>query len=106
MSAAADERPESRARVPIQLLKVSICCAPKVICSLGQSNEIVNESASHDDGGRYTLKLYHSTKSLSPDGWQQQSITLKPLNPDFPDLTISPEHAHDLRIVGEFVALL
>lgn len=66
----------------------------------------LSTAASHDDGGRYTLKLYHSTKSLSPDGWEHQSITLKPLNPDFPDLTISPEHAHDLRIVGEFVALL
>jgi superfamily II DNA or RNA helicase/diadenosine tetraphosphate (Ap4A) HIT family hydrolase/HKD family nuclease/SOS-response transcriptional repressor LexA len=58
------------------------------------------------DGGRYTIKRYHSTKTVSEDGWQHQAIELQPLNPDYPVISVSESTASDLRILGQFVAII
>jgi superfamily II DNA or RNA helicase/diadenosine tetraphosphate (Ap4A) HIT family hydrolase/HKD family nuclease/SOS-response transcriptional repressor LexA len=62
--------------------------------------------ASPDDGGRYTVKRYHSEKSVSEDGWSHNAIELQPLNPDYPPIPISADNADDLRIIGEFVCVI
>ncbi len=58
------------------------------------------------DGGRYTVKRYRSTKSLTEDGWEHQTILLEPLNPEFQPIEIRAEDAPDVRVIGEFVAVV
>ena len=64
----------------------------------------VNTHIAPEDGGRYTIKRYHSTKRNSDEeGWQHQTIELQPLNRDYPTIHLSPESADELRIIGELV---
>jgi len=41
--------------------------------------------------------------AVTADGWRHSSIQLLPLNPAFEPITLEPEDASDLTIVGEFV---
>jgi SOS-response transcriptional repressor LexA len=41
--------------------------------------------------------------AVTADGWRYSSIQLLPLNPAFEPITLEPEDAGDLAIVGEFV---
>lgn len=60
-----------------------------------------------DTGAGYTVKEYSSTKDVAPDGdWQHHSITLKPVNPDYQEISISAEEADDFRIVAFFMEVL
>lgn len=59
-----------------------------------------------ENGGRFTVKKYHSEKKLTADGWQHDRIQLLPLNPAFEPITLEPEDAGDLMIVGEFVRVV
>ncbi len=65
-----------------------------------------NSSIDPENGGRYTVKRYHSTKQVDEEGWQHQSIELQPLNPDYEAICISAEDAADIRIIGEFVSVI
>jgi len=56
-----------------------------------------------EDGGRFTVKKYHSDKTGTADGWRHERIQLLPLNPAFEPITLEPEDAGDLTIVGEYV---
>ncbi|WP_404306984.1 DEAD/DEAH box helicase family protein [Neorhodopirellula lusitana] len=66
----------------------------------------VNKHADPQDGGRYTVKRYHSTKQATDDGWQHESIELQPLNSDFEPIQISAEQAEDIRVIGEFICVI
>jgi superfamily II DNA or RNA helicase/diadenosine tetraphosphate (Ap4A) HIT family hydrolase/SOS-response transcriptional repressor LexA len=66
----------------------------------------VNTHLDPEDGGRYTVKRYHSTKIASEDGWQHETIELQPLNPAFPPIQLTAQDAQDLRVIGEFVAVI
>ena len=60
-------------------------------------------------GGEFSVKKYESTKAASAEGgWSHREIRLKPLNPDpvFRDLVFTPGAEGDLRVIGEFVAVL
>jgi len=59
-----------------------------------------------EDGGRYTVKRYHSTKQSTDEGWEHTSIELQPLNRSFQSIYISPEDAEDIRVRGEFVSVI
>lgn len=59
-----------------------------------------------EDGGRFTVKKYHSVKSTSPDGWKHEKIELRPLNPEFEPIIVEPQDASEMVIVGELVATL
>jgi DUF2075 family protein len=61
-----------------------------------------------ENGGRYTVKVYHSTKRMGDDTWEHASITLKPDSnlPGFSDLVFENEPAKELTIRGELVAVL
>ena len=55
----------------------------------------------------YTVKAYHSTKTVDPNaGWKHERITLKPSNPNYRDIIISPNEADDFRIVAFFIEVL
>ena len=60
-------------------------------------------------GGEFSVKKYESTKVASAEGgWSHREIRLKPLNSDpvFRDLVFTPGAEGDLRVIGEFVAVL
>lgn len=58
-------------------------------------------------GGHYTLKVYTSKKAISGDDtWRHVRVTLKPLNPDFEEITLTPVDEDDVRVIGEFVSVL
>jgi SOS-response transcriptional repressor LexA len=56
-----------------------------------------------ENGGRFTVKKYHSEKTVTADGWRHTSLQLLPLNPAFEPITIEPEQEGALTIVGDFV---
>jgi len=68
----------------------------------------VNTHLDPEDGGRYTVKRYHSTKQIHEEGWTHQTIELQPLNPDpkYQPITITEDDAESIRVVGEFVAVI
>ena len=66
----------------------------------------VNTHIDPEDGGRYTIKRYQSTKGIDAEGWQHQTVELQPLNPEYPTIHISAEDAEDIRIIGEFVSVI
>ena len=59
-------------------------------------------------GGEFSVKKYASEKAADDDTWHHREIRLEPLNPDplYRPLVFTPEAEGDLRIVGEFVAVL
>jgi phage repressor protein C with HTH and peptisase S24 domain len=60
-----------------------------------------------ETGGSYTVKKYSSTKIAAKDGgWQHTNIELQPINPNFKQITITPENVDDVKIIAEFVAVL
>ncbi|EMI22085.1 type III restriction protein res subunit [Rhodopirellula maiorica SM1] len=66
----------------------------------------VNTHTDPEEGGRYTIKRYHSTKHVSDDGWEHIAIELQPLNKDYAPIQVSADQADDLRVIGEFVSLI
>ena len=56
-----------------------------------------------ENGGRFTVKKYHSEKIVTAGGWWHDRIQLLPVNPAFEPITLDPENAGDLIIVGEYV---
>jgi len=56
-----------------------------------------------ENSGRFTVKKYRSEKTVAADGWRHTSLQLLPVNPAFRLITLEPEDAWDLTIVGEFV---
>jgi len=70
---------------------------------------LVQHHAIHDPdtGGTYTVKKYTSEKNTAKDGtWHHESITLKPLNPDYDSMTIGREEAEDLKVIAEWLEIL
>ncbi len=60
-------------------------------------------------GGEFSVKRYRSTKVEAADGsWSHREIRLEPLNPDpaYQPLVFSSEAEGDVRVIGEFVAVL
>jgi len=55
-----------------------------------------------ENGGRFTVKKYHSEKTVSADGWRHDRIQLRPVNPAFEPIEIDLDSAAELTIVGEF----
>ncbi len=66
----------------------------------------VNTHMDPEEGGRYTIKRYHSIKHVTDDGWEHQAIRLEPLNKEYQTIEIIPEEADDIRVVGEFVSVI
>ncbi|MEI6257844.1 MAG: S24 family peptidase, partial [Planctomycetota bacterium] len=62
-----------------------------------------NTIGAGENGGRFTVKKYHSEKTVSADGWRHERIQLLPVNREFENIEIEPPNSEDLRIVGEYV---
>ena len=65
-----------------------------------------NSLGDPENGGRYTVKKYHSTKRATEAGWEHQRIQLLPLNPAYPAIEVDPEEAASMVVVGEWIAAL
>ena len=60
-----------------------------------------------DNAGAFSIKEYNSTKSADEYGnWQHESIELRPLNPAYNPIVLTPDDIEDFKIIGEFVATL
>lgn len=60
-----------------------------------------------DNAGSYSIKKYHSTKITNEYGeWEHESIELRPLNPDYEPIILTPDDIDSFRIVGEFITTL
>jgi hypothetical protein len=55
-----------------------------------------------ENGGRFTVKIYHSEKTVTADGWRRARIQFQSVNPAFEPITLEPEDAYDLMTGGEF----
>ncbi|MGD7652000.1 MAG: DEAD/DEAH box helicase family protein [Verrucomicrobiales bacterium] len=63
-----------------------------------------NSMGDPENGGRFTVKKYHSAKTVTEDGWQHASIELLPLNPDYDPIPVAPHEGPEMVVVGEWVA--
>jgi len=59
-----------------------------------------------ETGERYTVKRYESKKTKDGDSWHYARITLRPINPDFPPLVLTPEGEGELQVIAEVVEVL
>ena len=67
---------------------------------------LIEQTASADLAGRYTVKRYTSTKIMGGDGedsWRHATIRLEPLNREFEAFDLGPG---DFRVIAEFVQVL
>jgi DUF2075 family protein len=61
-----------------------------------------------DMGGQYTVKIYSSEKTAAKDSWSHNSIHLEPASLDFnfKPIILEPDALNELRVLGEFVAII
>ena len=72
-----------------------------------RNDEIVlTQSREYDPeyGGRYTIKRYHSEKTVTDEGWQHSKVELQPLNPDFDSIEL--DEFGDYKTIGIFKCVL
>jgi len=63
-----------------------------------------NSMGDPENGGRFTVKKYHSAKTFSEDAWQHDCIELLPLNPDYAPIPVASHEGPEMVVVGEWVA--
>lgn len=70
---------------------------------VGLADEIDPET-----GDRYTVKRYTSEKAESDDdeSWRHTTITLKPINPEYGPIVLTPEDEGAVGVVAEFVEVV
>jgi len=59
-----------------------------------------------ETGGEYTVKVYESEKVVKDGRWEHESITLKPLNPKYEPIVLTPTDEGDVRALAEFVEVV
>ncbi|MES2981137.1 MAG: DNA/RNA helicase domain-containing protein [Verrucomicrobiota bacterium] len=61
-----------------------------------------------DTGGQYTVKIYRSEIAETEGSWSHLGIRLEPdsMDKNFKSLTLDPDAANDLHVVGEFVGII
>jgi SOS-response transcriptional repressor LexA len=59
-----------------------------------------------ENGGRFTVKKYHSEKTVTADGWRHDRIQLLPVNPAFEPIEIEPAEVDALWVIGTLQAVI
>jgi len=59
-----------------------------------------------ENGGRLTVKKYHSEKIVTADGWRHDRIQLRPMSPASEPIEIELGVAGNIVIVGERILSL
>lgn len=65
-----------------------------------------NSMGDPENGGRFTVKRYHSAKKVDAENWSHLQIELRPLNPNYDTIVVAPDETQDLLVIGEFVAAI
>lgn len=67
---------------------------------------VLSQISEYDDAydGRYTIKRYHSEKTVTDEGWQHSKVELQPLNPDFNPIEL--DEFGDYKTIGIFKCVL
>ena len=63
-----------------------------------------NSRGDLENGGRFTVKKYHSAKSVTEAGWKHEQIELLPLNPDYDPINVAPHEGPEMVVVGEWIS--
>ena len=63
-----------------------------------------NSMGDPENGGRFTVKKYHSVKSEAEEGWRHEEIELRPLNPDFAPILVAQHEGAEMVVVGDWVS--
>ncbi|WP_047419798.1 DUF3427 domain-containing protein [Cellulophaga sp. Hel_I_12] len=66
------------------------------------------DSLDPDFNSAFTVKTYSSEKTVTEEGWQHDSIVLKPNSYDknFKDIVLTEDNINEMKIIGEFVMVL
>jgi superfamily II DNA or RNA helicase/diadenosine tetraphosphate (Ap4A) HIT family hydrolase/HKD family nuclease/SOS-response transcriptional repressor LexA len=80
-------------------------------CPAGSRGERIvlvqfNSMGDPENGGRFTVKNYKSVKRVTEDEWSHEHIELLPLNRDYDPITVTPDEATQMVVVGEWVAAI
>jgi len=80
-------------------------------CPAGSRRESIvlvqfNSMGDPENGGRFTVKSYQSVKRVTEDEWSHEHIELLPLNRDYDPITVNPDEAAEMVVVGEWVAAI
>ena len=59
-----------------------------------------------ETGQRYTVKQYRSEKLAADDSWRHETITLRPVNPDFDPIVLTGAGEDQLQVIAELVETL
>jgi superfamily II DNA or RNA helicase/diadenosine tetraphosphate (Ap4A) HIT family hydrolase/HKD family nuclease len=65
-----------------------------------------NSCGDLENGGRFTVKKYHSAKKVTEEGWSHEQIELQPLNTDYDRITVEPHEGTEMVVVGEWLATI
>ena len=52
------------------------------------------------------MSCAESEKLVTEDEWQHKHITLKPLNPKYDPIVLTPSEEDDVRVLAEFVEVV
>jgi len=89
----------------------SICIFKKNVIG-SRSGKILlienRDSFDPDFNSAFTVKTYSSEKTFSEEGWEHNSIILKPNSYDksFKNIILNEENINEMRIIGEFVKVI
>jgi superfamily II DNA or RNA helicase/SOS-response transcriptional repressor LexA len=89
----------------------SICIFRKNVIGSRSGKILLIENRDNYDpdfNSAFTVKTYSSEKTITEEGWQHNSIVLKPNSYDsnFKNIVLGEESAKEMRIIGEFVKVL
>ncbi|MDR7422059.1 MAG: HsdR family type I site-specific deoxyribonuclease, partial [Armatimonadota bacterium] len=66
----------------------------------------LRDAVDPETGQRYTVKRYESEKVPTGESWRHTRIILKPVNPEFRPIVLSPDEGERLQVVAELVEVL
>ncbi|MDI1355291.1 MAG: DUF3427 domain-containing protein [bacterium] len=70
---------------------------------------VENRDIQDDDfNSAFTIKTYSSEKTITKEGWEHNSIVLRPNSTDdsYKNIIINEANAAEMRVIGEFVSVL
>lgn len=59
-----------------------------------------------ETGGRYTVKRYESEKANKGDSWRHERITLKPANPEYAPIVLTPQEGGTIAVIAEMIEVI
>ncbi len=85
----------------------SLCLFRKYVGGSRNGKLVLVESTELQDpdtGSRYTIKEYQSRKTYGEEGWQHESIILKPLSidPRYKEIVLDGDDSFALKVIGIF----